>query len=65
MVLPDKTRCDGVTETHAIEFDFGNQLTGPSTCGSACALTIHLINLSNEIHGSDSGAHFIGTHVTL
>ncbi len=26
-VLPDKTRCDCVTDTHAIEFDFGNQLT--------------------------------------
>ena len=24
MVLPDKTRCDGVTDTHAIEFDFGH-----------------------------------------
>ncbi len=23
MVLPDKTRCDCVTDTHAIEFDFG------------------------------------------
>jgi hypothetical protein len=28
VVLPDQTRCDCVTETHAIEFDFGNQLTG-------------------------------------
>ena len=24
MVLPDKKRCDCVTDTHAIEFDFGN-----------------------------------------
>ncbi|UCD31992.1 MAG: hypothetical protein JSV38_14710 [Desulfobacterales bacterium] len=23
VVLPDKTRCDCVTDTHAIEFDFG------------------------------------------
>ncbi len=27
MVLPDGTRCDCVTETHAIEFDFGNKWT--------------------------------------
>ena len=25
VVLPDGTRCDCVTETHAIEFDFGNK----------------------------------------
>ena len=25
VVLPDRTRCDCVTETHAIEFDFGNK----------------------------------------
>jgi hypothetical protein len=25
VVLPDKTRCDCVTDTHAIEFDFGSQ----------------------------------------
>jgi hypothetical protein len=24
VVLPEKTRCDCVTDTHAIEFDFGN-----------------------------------------
>jgi hypothetical protein len=24
VVLPDKTRCDCLTDTHAIEFDFGN-----------------------------------------
>lgn len=24
MVLPDGTRCDCLTDTHAIEFDFGN-----------------------------------------
>jgi hypothetical protein len=24
VVLPDKTRCDCVTDTHAIKFDFGN-----------------------------------------
>ena len=24
VVLPDKTPCDCVTDTHAIEFDFGN-----------------------------------------
>jgi hypothetical protein len=24
VVLPDKTRCDCVTDTHAIEFDFGS-----------------------------------------
>jgi hypothetical protein len=24
VVLPDKMRCDCVTDTHAIEFDFGN-----------------------------------------
>jgi hypothetical protein len=24
VVLPDSTRCDCVTDTHAIEFDFGN-----------------------------------------
>ncbi len=24
MVLADRTRCDCVTDTHAIEFDFGN-----------------------------------------
>ena len=29
VVLPCKTRCDCVTDTHAIEFDFANQLTGP------------------------------------
>ncbi len=23
VVLPDRTRCDCVTDTHAIEFDFG------------------------------------------
>jgi hypothetical protein len=27
VVLPDGTRCDCVTETHAIEFDFGNKWT--------------------------------------
>ncbi len=27
VVLPDGTRCDCVTETHAIEFDFGNNWT--------------------------------------
>ena len=27
VVLPDKTRCDCVTDTHAIEFDFGNNWT--------------------------------------
>ena len=27
VVLPDKTRCDCVTDTHAIEFDFGNKWT--------------------------------------
>jgi len=25
VVLPDRTRCDCVTDTHAIEFDFGSQ----------------------------------------
>ena len=25
VVLPDKTRCDCLTDTHAIEFDFGNK----------------------------------------
>lgn len=25
VVLPDKTRCDCLTETHAIEFDFGSK----------------------------------------
>lgn len=25
VVLPDKTRCDCLTSTHAIEFDFGNK----------------------------------------
>ena len=25
VVLPDGTRCDCVTDTHAIEFDFGSQ----------------------------------------
>lgn len=25
VVLPDKTRCDCVTDTHAIEFDFGSK----------------------------------------
>jgi hypothetical protein len=25
MVLPDGTRCDCLTDTHAIEFDFGNK----------------------------------------
>jgi hypothetical protein len=24
VVLPDKTRCDCVTDTHSVEFDFGN-----------------------------------------
>ena len=24
VVLPDKTRCDCVTDTHAVEFDFGS-----------------------------------------
>jgi hypothetical protein len=27
VVLPDRTRCDCVTDTHAIEFDFGNKWT--------------------------------------
>jgi hypothetical protein len=27
VILPDKTRCDCVTDTHAIEFDFGNKWT--------------------------------------
>jgi hypothetical protein len=27
VVLPDKTRCDCVTNTHTIEFDFGNKWT--------------------------------------
>ena len=27
IVLPDKTRCDCITDTHAIEFDFGNKWT--------------------------------------
>ena len=27
MVLPDGTRCDCMTDTHAIEFDFGNKWT--------------------------------------
>jgi hypothetical protein len=30
VVLPDKTRCDCVTDTHAIEFDFGL----PDSCTS-------------------------------
>ncbi len=25
VVLPDKTRCDCVTDTHAVEFDFGEK----------------------------------------
>ena len=25
MVLPDQTRCDCLTQTHAIEFDFGTK----------------------------------------
>jgi hypothetical protein len=25
VVLPDGTRCDCLTDTHAIEFDFGNK----------------------------------------
>ena len=28
VVLPDGTRCDCVTDTHAIEFDFGNNWAG-------------------------------------
>ena len=24
-MLPDRTRCDCITDTHAIEFDFGNK----------------------------------------
>jgi hypothetical protein len=27
VILPDRTRCDCVTDTHAIEFDFGNKWT--------------------------------------
>ena len=27
MVLPDGTRCDCLTDTHAIEFDFGSKWT--------------------------------------
>jgi len=27
VVLPDSTRCDCVTETHAVEFDFGSKWT--------------------------------------
>ena len=27
VVLPDRTRCDCLTTTHAIEFDFGNKWT--------------------------------------
>ena len=30
VVLPDKTRCDCVTDTHAVEFDFGL----PDSCTS-------------------------------
>jgi hypothetical protein len=37
VVLPDKTRCDCVTDTHAIEFDFGNKWT--EAVGQS--LTIH------------------------
>ncbi len=50
VVLPDKTRCDWPR---------------PSTSGSAYVFTIQPINLSNEIHGSDSVAYFIGTNLTL
>jgi hypothetical protein len=25
VILPDRTRCDCLTDTHAIEFDFGNK----------------------------------------
>jgi hypothetical protein len=28
VVLPDKTRCDCVMDTHAIEFDYGNNWAG-------------------------------------
>ena len=44
VVLSDGTRCDCVTETHAIEFDFGK--TGGKLLDrrSANHLTIHLIN---------------------
>jgi len=33
VVLPDRTRCDCLTETHAIEFDFGKK--GAEAIGQA------------------------------
>jgi len=39
VVLPDKTRCDCLTETHAIEFDFGSKWA--EAIGQALYYAIH------------------------
>ena len=38
-VLPDRTRCDCMTDTHAIEFDFGVKWT--EAIGQALHYAIH------------------------
>jgi hypothetical protein len=40
VVLPDKTRCDCVTATHAIEFDFGEKW--PESIGQSLYYAMHL-----------------------
>jgi hypothetical protein len=39
VVLPDKTRCDCVTDTHAIEFDFGSKWA--EAIGQSAYYSIH------------------------
>ena len=39
MVLPDRTRCDCVTDTHAIEFDFGSSWA--EAIGQSAYYSIH------------------------
>ncbi len=44
VVLPDKTRCDCVTDTHAIEFDFGSGWAEAIYMRIRYDLTIQLMN---------------------
>lgn len=45
VVLPDGTRCDCVTDTHAIEFDFGNNWA------EAVGQGLHYSSLTNKKAG--------------
>ena len=44
VVLPDGTRCDCVTDAHAIEFDFGNNWAEAINMRIRFFFTIQLIN---------------------